>query len=65
MYICLPGFQQEPCGFLPWPRPPAEHCHHNPFWLFQPEMLLLFPEAQQFTLGALLTALCKTFGKDT
>ena len=47
------------------PKPPAEGCYRNPAWLFQPEMLLLFPQAQQFTAGAHSTAACEAFGKDT
>lgn len=43
MYMSLSGFQEEPCGFPPWPKSPAEHWHHNPLWLFQPKMLQLSP----------------------
>lgn len=51
MYISLSAFQQEPRGFPPRPKSPAEHWHHNPFWLLWPKIQRLFPQAQQILLG--------------
>lgn len=43
MDTSLSDFQEEPRGFPPWPKSPAEHWHHKPSGSSSPNTATLSP----------------------